>query len=256
MKLHNRTQDEKMPAIDWCFFDAQNSRISLALLRIDDLKNEFPGDAQIIYAEGLIRKDYLGQGIKAGSLFREAYSIDNSHSFAACNATLFSTNEQEFFKWAGIALSTDPNDKSLKQLVISTRENLMSEMSYGDLMIRASQQHLEAKEFGVSAAFAEIALQTENISLEHVGNWRRVRAQCLRSLDDIAHRYRRTINESFPPDERLALLEALAELDKAISIEEYDAELWNLKSAWKILMQENEAALHCADKAIELRPYS
>jgi tetratricopeptide (TPR) repeat protein len=255
MRLDKRTQNDKMNTINRCFFDAQHSRVSLALVRLEDLKNEFLNDAQIIYAEGLIRKDYLGQGIKAGDLFRTAYEIDNNHAFAACNATLFARNEQEFFKWAELSMKADPNDKSLIQLVTSTKKNMENGIPYGELLLGAAQQHFEAKSFGFSAAFAEIALQTGQIPPDRVANLRRGRAQSLRSLDSEAHHYRETIMEDFPPEERLALHEALEELDRSISLDEYDAELWNLKSAWSIIIGKYEDAVRYADKAINLRPF-
>ncbi|MCK4824526.1 hypothetical protein KA005_52730, partial [bacterium] len=231
------------------------SRVNLALVRLEDLQNEFPNDAQIIYAEGLIRKDYLGQGIKAGDLFRTAYEIDNSHPFAACNATLFAGNEQDFLKWAELSKEIAPDDKSLIQLIAGTKKNLEGGVKYGVLLVDAAQQHFKAKNFGFSAAFAEIALQTEQIPPDSVANLRRGRAQSLRSLDQEAHHYRETIMENFPPEERLALHEALEELDRAISIDEFNAELWNLKSAWNNLMGENEVSVRYADKAINLRPF-
>jgi len=255
MRLDKRTQNDKMNYINRCFFDAQHSRVGLALIRLKDLKDEFPNDAKIIYAEGLIRKDYLGQGLKAGELFRTAYEIDNTHAFAACNATLFARNDQEFLKWAEFSKKADPNDKSLIQLVTSTKKHLENSIPYGELLLGAAQQHLAAKNFGFSAAFAEIALQTEQIPQDNVVNTRRGRAQCLRTLDSEAHHYRKTIGEDFPPEERLALHAALEEIERASTLDEYDAELWNLRAAWSILIERYDDAIGYADKAVNLRPF-
>jgi hypothetical protein len=83
---------------------------------------------------------------------------------------------------------------------------------------------------------------------------RRSRAECLRALDVRAHQHRETMAEHCPPEERLALLEALAEIDRALACDEYDAELWNFKAAWSYLLARPEEAIRCASRSIELRP--
>ena len=65
MRLIKKEKADKLDSIERCFFDAEHGWITLSLDRLDDLKNEFPSDPQVLYAEALIRKGFLGQGIKA-----------------------------------------------------------------------------------------------------------------------------------------------------------------------------------------------
>lgn len=254
MRLYHRKKDDKLNAGNRCFFDAQHGRVSLAIERLRDLDNEFSQDAQIVYAEGLIRKDFLGQGIEARELFEKAYELDNTHAFAVCNATLFSRNELEFSKWAKIAKKVASKDRDLQSFVTDVSSNLDNGVLYHELLFEACKQHYEEKSFGPSAAYMELSLLTGKMSPNEEVNNRRGRAQSLRALDAEEHRHRETLREAFPPDERLALYEALKELEKAIALDEYDPELWNLKSAWCYLLGKHEEAIVCADKAIELRP--
>jgi len=254
MRLYHRSQDDKVNGIKRCFFDARHGRVSLALMRLQDLDDEFPEDPQVTYAEGLIRIDYLGQGIAARALFERAYQCDNTHAFAAHNATKFARDEQEFRRWAEISLSVAPDDQTFRQIVTRMLNRLDSGVSYWELLAQGSQQSHEAKRFGESAALLELALLAGEMRPDEGVNARRHRAQSLRALDEEAHLYRTALREAFPPEERLALREALTELEKAISLDEYDPELWNLKSAWCSLLGRYEEAIRCADRAIELRP--
>ncbi|MEK7692142.1 MAG: hypothetical protein AAB425_14095, partial [Bdellovibrionota bacterium] len=83
---------------------------------------------------------------------------------------------------------------------------------------------------------------------------RRQRAQSLRAMDQEAEHLREAASEQFPPDERLSLQEAVEELDRAIMLDEHDAELWNLRSAWCVILERNTEAVADADRAISLRP--
>ena len=74
------------------------------------------------------------------------------------------------------------------------------------------------------------------------------------ALDSEARRRRKSMGEDFPPQDQLALAEALSEIDQALALDEYDAELWNLKAAWCVLARRYEESIACADQAIELRP--
>jgi len=254
MRLYHRSQKDRISGINRCFFDADHGRVQLALERLQDLDNEFPDDSHILYAEGLIRKDYLGQGVKAGQLFQKAYELDNTHAFAANNATKFARNEQEFRKWAQILLRVSNKDKTAQRFVRSILRDLESGVSYWELMLHGSQAHSANQQFGDSAALMELALLTNQMIPDEEVKVRRVRAQNIRSLDAKEEAYRNTIMEAFPPEERLALHEALAELERALALDEYDPELWNLKAAWCYLLGRFSEAIEFADKAIELRP--
>ncbi len=254
MRLYHRKKDDKFNAINRCFFDAQHGRASLALDRLKDINDEFPHDAQVAYAEGLIRKDYLGQGIVARELFEKAYNFDNSHDFAACNATKFSRDEEEFRKWAQITLKLISKNDPTKQFVNSVLDGLDSGEHYWNIVAGGAVEYFETKTYGESAALMELALLTSVMPPEQEVHTRRGRAQSIRELDTAEHRHRETLMEAFPTEERLALHEALKELEKAIALDVYDPELWNLKSAWCYLLGQHEEAIVCADKAIELRP--
>ena len=84
---------------------------------------------------------------------------------------------------------------------------------------------------------------------------RRIRAENLRQLDRIAQEQRATLSEAFPPEERLALPEAFAELIKAIALDPYDPILWNLKSGWCYYLGQYSESVESADRAIQLRPH-
>ena len=254
MRLYHRSQDDKINGIKRCFFDARHGRVGLALERLRDLEEEFPRDPQIRYAEGLIRADYLGQGIAARALFEKAYESDNSHRLAARDATLLARSAEEFRKWAEITLSIAANDRSIRELVTGVLSDLEKEISYCEILHAAKTQHFQAQRFGQSAAFAELELLACTLFPDEEVVVRRERAQCLRTLDGEANRSRQTFQEAFPAEERLTLHEAVAELERALSLDEYDAELWNLKSAWCCLLGQHEEAIRCADRAVELRP--
>ena len=69
-------------------------------------------------------------------------------------------------------------------------------------------------------------------SLDNELALRGARMGSLRELDKAAEASRGTRGEGFPPDERLALHEAMAELEIALSLDPEDYMLWNFKSAW------------------------
>jgi tetratricopeptide (TPR) repeat protein len=76
----------------------------------------------------------------------------------------------------------------------------------------------------------------------------------LRQVDAAAHRHREVIGEQYPPEERLALLEAILEIDRVLALDEWDAESWNFRSAWCLLLRRFEQAITAADRALGLRP--
>lgn len=254
MRLYHRKKDDKLNAINRCFFDAQHGRVSLALDRLEDINDEFPHDAQVAYAEGLIRKDYLGQGIAARELFEKAHNIDNSHDFAACNATKFARDEEEFRKWAQITLKLISKSDPTRQFINNVLKGLDSGEPYWSIIAGGAAAYFEAKTYGDSAALMELTLLTAVMPPDEEVHARRGRAQSIRELDATEHHHRQTLMEAFPTEERLALREALKELEKTIALDEYDPELWNLKSAWCYLLGQHEEAILSADKAIELRP--
>ena len=102
----------------------------------------------------------------------------------------------------------------------------------------------------------EIALAGGGLDAMEEANVRRYRAQHIRELDQKCEAVRESMCEWFGPDERVALHEALAELDRALALDPYDAELWNLSAAWNNLLEQFLKALELQNKALELRnPY-
>jgi tetratricopeptide (TPR) repeat protein len=108
---------------------------------------------------------------------------------------------------------------------------------------------------GTAVSLLELVLVNHGFSPQEEARKRRWRAQKLRALDEQAEHFRETNREHFPPDERLTLHEALKELDRGIGVDQYDAEMWNLKSAWCRKLERREEALEAAGHAIKIRPY-
>jgi tetratricopeptide (TPR) repeat protein len=255
MQFYQSTATNKIAGINRSFFDAEHGRVKLAIDRLQDLSHRFHEDAQINYAEGLIRKDRLGQGIKACSLFQKAYELDHNHAFAAVNAAKYSQNENEFRRWADIAIALSPKDRSVKLFVNEILENLNNNIPYWRILTYGGQRHFEAGKLGDGAALLELAFLTGKLDPDEEVRARRVRAQSIRALDAEEQRHRDAGLEHFPPDERLALFEALSEIERAIGLDEYDPELWNLKSAWLSYITRYEESIRCAERSISLRPY-
>jgi hypothetical protein len=65
--------------VERCYFDAEQSRLKLALDRLRGLDDQFPEDGRITYAQGLLRRKYLGQGIQARELFERRTQPGRSH---------------------------------------------------------------------------------------------------------------------------------------------------------------------------------
>src|SRR5205809_2455697 len=112
MRTYKRDQDDKATSIARCYFDAEQGRIELALERIADLFDEFPGDGDVHYLHGLLLRDYLGRGLEARDAFEAAFENSESTSdipgLAACNITSLSRDQQEFDCWAETAVQLMP----------------------------------------------------------------------------------------------------------------------------------------------------
>jgi tetratricopeptide (TPR) repeat protein len=247
MRLYNMVGDrDLMDTITRSYQDAERGHVLLALDRLRALDDELGPNARIAYAEGMIRVEFLGQGKGSYDCFVRALEIDPRHVFAACNAAAYAPNEAEFRRRAEVAARLSPADaKGLRDNI----EGLDEGRPYWDL-ITADPGNREP---GVNAATAEIGLSAGRFKPDDEVQRRRQRAQWLRELDNKAARPRETAAEDFPPEERLALAEAIVEIDKALEIDD-DAELWNLRSAWCYLMKRLDDAVESADRALALRP--
>src|SRR5436190_1469963 len=118
MKLYRRTEKDLPKATSRCYFDADQGRTALALQRIQDINEEHPGNPHIVYAEGLIRKYFLGEGIKSRDLFERAYHLATSsvetRSLAARNALHFSRTKEEWATWVTRDREVDPSDRGFQ----------------------------------------------------------------------------------------------------------------------------------------------
>lgn len=256
MRFYHRTQQDKIDTVyNRCFWDAKNGKVCLALLRLKDLAEEFPNDAHVIYAEALIRKDFLGQGIIAHSLFKNAFELGGIKE-AACNATKYAPSKNDFEKMSKKAISVAPND-DLLLLIVSEQNNYSSE-EYWQFLYEMLPPQGEMD--GSRASLLELILNAcgDNIEKDKIILLHRVRAESLRDLDRAAENSLIVQGEQFIPEERLALQEALKELEKVLSDKNspafYDPELWNLRSAYTYLMHQFEHAITYADMAIKYRP--
>jgi tetratricopeptide (TPR) repeat protein len=242
-------------SLNRCFFDAEHGRVNLALTRLKDLDDDFPHQAHVVYAEGLVRKDYLGQGIAARALFEKAYWLDTTYGFAACNACKLAMTEKQFQEWAQNATSASPRNDPVHQFVKHVNSQFKQGIPFWHILAGGCQEYISGQVFGEGAALAEIVLETGKLGQADEVAFRKARAESLRALDKAAQIQRDTVMEFFPPDERLALSEAVKELDRALSLDQYDATLWNFKSAWSYLLAQYQESIQYADKALSIRPF-
>jgi tetratricopeptide (TPR) repeat protein len=232
-------------------FDADHGRPSWALDRLRDLEQELGPHAKISYAEGLLRSDFLGQGKSAFDCFVRAQEIDSNHRLSACNAAYFAPSPEEFSKWAAIASGISPEDAHGFE---KTCRALAEGVSYSELQLHRADASSRQSRHGDAAAHSELALTSGSLDESEEVKIRRARAQSLREVDREAQSLRESAGERFHPDERLSLHEAVLEIDRAISVDEHDAELWNLRSSWCVLLDRNGDAVAAATRAIALRP--
>lgn len=232
-------------------FDADHGRQAWALDRLKDLEQELGPLAKISYAEGLLRGGFLGQGKAAFECFVRAQKIDPTHRLSACNAAYFAPSPEEFSKWVAIASRLSPGDAPDFE---KTCRALAEGAEYRELQLRRADASSRQSRHGEAAAHLELALESGSLDESEEVKIRRARAQSLREVDRETQSLRESAGERFPPDERVSLYEAVLEIDRAISLDEHDAELWNLRSSWCVLLARNEDAVAAAKRATALRP--
>ncbi|OPX57341.1 MAG: Tetratricopeptide repeat protein [Methanobacterium sp. PtaB.Bin024] len=255
MRFYSKTQEEKIDCINRCFFETDHGYLFEAMERIKDLGQEFH-DSKVYYAEGVLRRDFLGQGNRARELFEKAYNLDNNHVFALHNILALSVNEDNFRKWAQKILNSSDNEDITREDIKKAKywlNKLDSGLDYKEYLMERSIFDINHGNHGSGAATLEIVLTNYEQSLgTELPMMRRTRAESLRTLDKELEGRRNISVQRIPPNERLVLQEAFYELEKAIQSDEYDPELWNLKSAWAILLGKPENAIDYAEKSIEL----
>jgi tetratricopeptide (TPR) repeat protein len=246
MRLYERAIEfDLMRTIQRCYFDADCGRIKLALDRLKDLEMELGENPKIYYAEGMLRKDSMEQGIKAFSCYTKALELDPNYENAAVNAAAYAPNEEEIRKYIKIAAKLAPIDAS----IIQKRLEILDESCYKFWQVLIGNSVDTER-----GALIELALSSTKFPLETELKYRRDRFQILRSLDNSDQMKRETMCEFFPPNERLALHEALEELNRAIDLDPYDATFWNYKASWCRFLGRYEEAIISADEAIKQRP--
>lgn len=258
--LYRKDNEDKMNMINRCFFDAEHGLLTLSLERLKGLHQDFQSDPQVEYAEALIRKDFLGQGLEAEKMFLKAQAdaTNRSHSnenylFSTFNAAKHARDEEEFRRQSQVALSLAPHDPDV-HFFYSILNQLDQGIPYTSILVDAVSVYQANHKWGACASFAEIALQAGDLSLDDELALRQARMTSLRELDKAAEESRRIRGEVFPSEERLALHEAIREVERTLSLDEDDHKLWNWKSAWLFLMNKYEDSLIAADRAIDLCP--
>jgi tetratricopeptide (TPR) repeat protein len=262
-RYFRHSADNIASLVQRCFFEADQSRLDLALQRLLELKDQFPDDAKILYAEGVIRRDYLGQGLLGRDLFECAYEnalrsrLAGDYCWsAASNAAGLARTEQEYRKWAALTTTAPPQGVGKRPTFQRTLARLDEGLPYLQILRDSATVGEDAGHSGSSAAHMQVALALGGLDRFEEMDMRRYRAQRLRSLDARAEETRTAICEWYPAEERVVLHEALEELVKALGLNPYDPELWNLNAAWQNLLGRSTEALRAADKAAELRnPY-
>lgn len=245
---------ERKETIARCYFECEQGWTGVAIRRLEEALARFPKDPQVLFALGQVREQFAGQGLAARDLFDRAWDADHAHPLAAGNMATLARDETEFHLWAGRATrrSAWKNDFPMVGVIIDA---LSDQNQYAKTMMFVSQLYRQSDAHGQSAALLEVILRMPiAASDEEKVQLLRTRGTSLRQLDARAAMARGAREEAFPADERLTLHAAIAALDSALALDPYDAELWNFKSAWFILLEEHERALTCADKALELRP--
>jgi hypothetical protein len=232
-----------------------------ALARLTELSNDFPKEAYIYFQEALLRLKYLGDGRVARDLFRNAYQLGlqskESHDIAALaafNATWLASETEECLLWSERSLAL-PLERKLQSQLKELVGRLKGGINCGDILRRSIEYCDNDHELGKGAALMEILAEIDPGLETFVGYWRE-RAERLRLVDKIFSESRRLGGMAYPGSERLSLARALCLIEKANSLDPYNAELWNLRSAWSHLLQQDEAAIRYADEAIAHSPAS
>lgn len=258
--FYKQDQEDKRNSINRCFFDAEHGWVSLALDRLAQLHEEFPDDPQVHYAEALIRKDFLGQGLSAEQEFLIAQEkatnrsrTNENYLFSTFNAAKYARNITEYRRQAAIARELAPDDADIG-LFNQIDGALHQGARYGEILFGAVAEYQRYQKHGDCAALAEIALQADKYNVEDELSLRRARMASLRELDKAAEASRQVRGEDFPPEERLTLQDAMKELELALQLDGEDHILWNFKSAWDFTLDRPEDSIAAADKALSVCP--
>lgn len=262
MRYYQRTRDDQLNAGKRCLVEAERGQVDLALERLRDLAEEFPNDPDALYIEGLVRHEHLGQGLKARELFEQVYyripAFDRRcaeiRGFAAWNACILSRDEEEFQRWLTLTLHANPSDPLLRQSAHELTIGIEQGIEYRDILLNLAAELQNQGNAGKAASKLELALAIQPpMDPTRETEARRRRAQALRELDRNAMTHRVASRNVPLPRERLALQEALPELEQALELDPYDAELWNMRSVFCILLERYEEGIMFAESALATR---
>ncbi len=260
MNFYRLDNEDKLNCLNRAFLDAEGGWLSLSLDRLEFLHRKFKNDPQVQYAEGLIRKDFIGQGVKAQECFLRAQQQapgrarnNENYLFSSFNSAKYARNQDEYQRQEMIARALAPDDPDL-QLFNSINQALTNGISYAEVLAGAAVEYQTHGKHSELAAFAELALQAGEHSLDNELALRQGRVLALRELDKAAEASRAIRGEGFPPEERLALQEALREIELALALDSENHILWNFKSAWLLLVNQYDEAIRCADRALAACP--
>ncbi len=259
-RLYRRDREDKINSLHRVVADAEQGRVALAIERIADLLDEFPDDPSVLYEKGLLLRDSLGAGIEARTSFERAYHAaapgEEVRGLAACNAMSLAADEAEADKWFAIAADLRPSDEMLASVRKMRSATERDGVDFTDIQRnRAAAMAEQGPERGGGcASLIEIVLSGAPLRADEERACRIQRALCLRAMDSQASRTREMLAEDFPSEERIVLQRALLEMERACELDPHDAELWNFRAAWCMLLRRDEEAITHADKAIALRP--
>lgn len=239
--------------------DEDTGHTDLALLRLADAHEAFPDHGSLLYLEGLVRQNRLGQGIRAYDLFTRAFKaarqgrgVKTTAWFSASNAALLAPDENAYRHWAQTADKSRPFLKGAE--FARSFKALDAGLSFEEYQGNGAVEAYDRGALGLAASIVEVVLARAGGANEANIDRLQARAGVLRQLDDGEEQQRTFAGETFPPTDRLALREALCVMQQVVELNPYDAEAWNFISARQILLGKFKLACEAADRSIQLRP--
>ena len=173
--------------------------------------------------------------------------------FAARYLWKVARSAEESEQWIDRALDAAQRFEPERLVLRQCREGLRAG-EYSDVMWLHALGAAEHQDFGTAAAIAEVSLAAGVGDPQTEASRRGSRGEWLRTLDRLEQQQRATMGEQYLPEDRIALAEAVAENERALAADPYDARLWNFRAAWLQSLGKYEEALAAAEKALELRP--
>jgi hypothetical protein len=244
--------DKNAIAYNRCFADAENGRVWLALLRLDDLREQFPNDAHINYAEALIRLDYLGEGTKAQELCWGAFQSNPQLKEALFNSVRYAPDRKTFHARISEAQRKFPNEPGIQGLYSLERSNHAENEPYWKFLYSTLGPEHE-KKAGECAAVLELILKVgeDEIPPNEYAKFLRYRGESLRKLDRNAENRLQFFGERFLPENRLSLQQAFTEFEQYIDDPYFrNPETLNLCGVYAMLLNKYDQALKYANEAI------